>query len=80
MIAPSWLAAQPYSLRNPRDPEIPDSSGPVVSDELLAPGGVDAYPTLLATVGQRVIPLAHGSATADQIDQRLATVAATTTS
>ncbi|TDB76744.1 DsbA family protein [Micromonospora sp. KC723] len=42
--------------------------------------GIDAYPTLLAAAGQRVVPLAFGHATADQIDQRLATITATTTS
>ncbi|TDC83580.1 DsbA family protein [Micromonospora sp. KC606] len=42
--------------------------------------GVDAYPTLLAAAGQRVVPLAFGHATADQINQRLATITATTTS
>ncbi|PZF90644.1 DsbA family protein [Micromonospora deserti] len=36
--------------------------------------GVDAYPTLLAIVGDRVIPLVRGHAAADQVDQRLAAI------
>lgn len=38
--------------------------------------GVEAYPTLLAIAGGHVIPLAHGHATTDQIDQRLTTAVA----
>ena len=38
---------------------------------------VEAYPTLLAVDGGRVVHLARGHATADEIEQRLATVAAT---
>jgi putative protein-disulfide isomerase len=34
--------------------------------------GVTGFPTLLATDGDRVTRLAHGHATADEVDQRLA--------
>jgi putative protein-disulfide isomerase len=36
--------------------------------------GVDAYPTLLAVAGDRVITLARGRATADDLDQLLSTL------
>ncbi|MEU5595008.1 DsbA family protein [Streptomyces sp. NPDC020298] len=36
--------------------------------------GVTGFPTLLAVDGDRVIVLAHGHATADDVDQRLATL------
>ncbi|QNP69796.1 DsbA family protein [Streptomyces roseirectus] len=34
--------------------------------------GVSGFPTLLAVDGERVVPLAHGHATADEVDARLA--------
>ncbi|MFL5999936.1 MAG: DsbA family protein [Streptomyces sp.] len=34
--------------------------------------GVSGFPTLLAVTGERVVPLARGHATADEVDQRLA--------
>jgi putative protein-disulfide isomerase len=37
--------------------------------------GVTAFPTLLADNGDRVVTLARGSATADEVDQRLAALA-----
>ena len=41
---------------------------------LMAALGVHAYPTLLAADGPRVVPLAQGHATADEIQHRLAAV------
>lgn len=38
--------------------------------------GVTGFPTLLAVDGDSVIPLAHGHATADEVSERLAAVAA----
>lgn len=38
--------------------------------------GVTGFPTLLAVDGDSVTPLAYGHATADEVDERLATVAA----
>lgn len=38
--------------------------------------GVTGFPTLLAVDGDSVTPLAHGHATADEVDERLAAVAA----
>lgn len=34
--------------------------------------GVTGFPTLLAVDGERVVPLARGSATADEVDRRIA--------
>jgi putative protein-disulfide isomerase len=42
--------------------------------------GVLAFPTLLAVDGDQVTVLAHGQATADEVDQRLAALSATHTS
>jgi putative protein-disulfide isomerase len=39
--------------------------------------GVTGFPTLLAVTGGHVTPLAHGHATADEVDRRLAAVRAT---
>ncbi|WP_405607963.1 DsbA family protein [Streptomyces sp. NBC_00076] len=42
--------------------------------------GVTAFPTLLALVGSRTVPLAQGHATADEVDRRLSHLGVTATS
>lgn len=53
--------------------EGPEASGTAADDfHRAAELGVTGFPTLLAVDGYAVTPLAHGHATADEIDQRLA--------
>ncbi|MFF7933868.1 DsbA family protein [Streptomyces sp. NPDC007940] len=53
--------------------EAPESRAEAAADfRRSAELGVTGFPTLLAVVGERVAPLAHGRATADEIDRRLA--------
>ncbi|GLP69660.1 DsbA family protein [Streptomyces sp. TUS-ST3] len=55
--------------------EAPESRAEAAADfRRSAEVGVTGFPTLLAVDGERVVPLAHGRATADEIDRRLASL------
>ncbi|MFE0256667.1 DsbA family protein [Streptomyces sp. NPDC059010] len=55
--------------------EAPETRAAAEADfHLAAELGVTGFPTLLAVDGDRVIPLAYGHATADEVDTRLAAV------